>query len=183
MDMFEKAKNVGEKMMSSAKNVKDTIYNTTKEQSELASLSVQKTVIERKMSEYYAEIGKKYVDYVTTGDVSVPFDVSEVMDKMQPELDKLKDIKNTIAEKELEVKKVNEERAYQKAKEEFDFEKAKFDQALNMNVLNEEEYQQKMSVAQRKLDNYAALRRIELQYEMDIISKEEYEQKKKEILK
>lgn len=187
MDMFEKAtkvvKNVSGNVMSSAKTVGTSIYSSTKEQSELASLNIQKSVIEKKLTESYAEIGKRYVVYIDKCDGDVAFDVNDLLDAMQPDLEKLADIKTQIAEKELQIKQANEERAQKKAQDEYEAEKRKLDKALDMEIITDEEYAEKLQFAKRKLDNYEILRKIQLQLEMGIISKNEYNEKINNILK
>lgn len=185
-DMFEKAtkaaKNVGGNVFSSAKNLGNSLYNSTKEQSELASLNVQQSVIEKKLNHFYAEIGRRYVEYIERCDGEVSFEVEDVLDQMKPELEKLEEVKVQIAEKEAQIKQNNEEKARKKAREEFDAKKTKLDKAAAMEIISEEEYQEKLAAAQKKFDNYEILRKIDMQLEMGIISKEEHAEKVKNIL-
>lgn len=186
MDMFEKAsktaKNVGETVISSAKTFGTSLYSFTKEQSELTSLNVQKSVIEKKLEESYAEIGKRYVAYISECTASTVFDVNDILDTMSPELEKLNEVKAQIQEKELQIKQASEERAKKKAQDEFDEEKSKLDKALEMDIITEEEYTAKLETARRKIDNYDKLRKIELQLDMGIITRVEYEEKVKNVL-
>lgn len=186
MDMFEKAtkavKNAGESVIGSAKNIGNSIYNSTKEQRELAGLKVQKSVIERKLQDSYAEIGKKYVEYTANSNGEVVFDVSDILDEMQPNLEKIVEIDAIVAEKELNIKREEELRLQKKAQDEYDIEKAKLDKALEMDIISQGEYSEKMRVVQRKFDNYEQIRKIEMQLHMGIISKEEYHDKINKLL-
>lgn len=186
MDMFEKAsqvaKNVGENVISSAKNIGNSLYSSTKEQSELAGLNVQKNVIEKKLTDYYTEIGRRYVSYIEKCDGEMTFDVEDLLETMRPELEKLNEVKCQIAEKEAQIKEANEERAQKKALDEFEAEKCKLDQALQMDIITAEEHFEKLQAAQRKLDNYEMLRKIDLQLQMGIITKAEHDEKIKNIL-
>lgn len=175
MDLFSKASRV-------AKSVGTSIYSSTKEQSELAGLRVQAAVVEKQLDAYYMEIGKKYMDYVQKCETDTVFDVKDIMDQMQPDLEKLADIKLQISEKEEEIKKNNQERDKKKAVEEFETVKKKLDKALEMEIITELEYSIKLDAAQKKLDNYDELRKIELQYQMDIITKSEYDEKIKSLI-
>lgn len=175
MDMFEKA-------TRAAKNLGASIYSTTKEQSELASLNVQKSVVEKKLNESYAEIGKRYVEYIDRCESEVAFNVDDIIEKMQPDLEKLTDIKLQIAEKEGQIKQNNEEKAQKKAQDDFEFEKSKLDKALAMDIITQEEYSKKIAAAKIKLENYDMLRKIELQLEMGIITRDEYNEKINAIL-
>lgn len=186
MEIFDKvnkvAKNVGDNVGSIAKNVGNTLSNVTKEQSELASLNVQKNVIEKKLESSYAEIGKRYVEFVENCREGVTFEVDDVMEKMRPELDKLANLKLQIEEKEMEIKQNNIDKAFKKAQDEYDAEKKKLDKAIELDIISAEEYDEKLAVAQKKLDNFELLRKVKMQYDMDIITKEEYNEKVKKIL-
>lgn len=176
MDMFEKATKV-------AKNLGSNIYNTTKDQSELASLNVQKSLVEKKLHDSYAIIGERYVDYVSKCDTGVVFNVDDVLELIQPELEKLSNIKAQILEKNEQIKSASEEKAYKKAEEEFANEKARLDKALAMDIITTAEYYTKLDIAQMKLNNYDLIKKIDAQYEMGIITKEEHDEKINRLLK
>lgn len=186
MDMFEKAakvaKNVGGNVVNSAKNIGTSIYSTTKEQSELASYNVQKHVIEKKLEDSYMEIGKRYVNYINQCEGNAAFDVEDILEKMRPELEKLDEVKASIAKKEQEIKEANEAKSRKKAEDEYEAEKGKLDKALAMDIIDEEEYTAKLNVVRLKLDNYDILRKIDMQLEMGIITKEEHAAKVKNII-
>jgi len=182
MDMFEKVKEVSGNVIGSAKIIGTSIYSTSKEQSELAGMKVQKSVIEKKLKEYYAVIGKRYVEYMDSADGSDTFDVSDILEEMQPDIDNLKEIIVTLANKEENAKKEEEERRQKKAQSDFEIDKAKLDKALSMDVISQKEYDEKLSVVQKKLDNYEQLRKIDMQLQMDIITKEEHMEKVNRLL-
>lgn len=77
MDFFDKTSKV----------VKE-IGNVTKEQTELANLKIQKAAIEKKLESQYAEIGKRYVAYVADSFRTEQFDVSDVLEAINPDLEK-----------------------------------------------------------------------------------------------
>ncbi len=187
MDFFDKAtrvaKNVGDNVVNSAKSVGTTIYNATKEQSELASLNVQLAAVERKLEADYCEIGKRYVEYIGVCETGAAFDVDDIIAKMQPNLEKKAELKTQICEKETQIKESNAQKAKKKAVEEYEVEKNKLEKALEMDIITKEEYEAKLAAAQKKLDNYEQLRKVKMQLEMDIISRKEYEAKVHEILK
>ena len=182
MDMFDKASKVAKKVSDSAKTIGSNLYSTTKDQTEMASLNVQKSVIEKKLDSSYAKIGRRYVEYVAKCDTESVFTVDDLLEQMKPELEKLEEVKVKIAEKDQQIKLANEEKAQKKAQEEFALEKKKLDKALELEIIALNEYESKLAIAQRKLDHYDLLRKYELQFEMDIISKEEYEEKVKAVL-
>lgn len=182
MDLFDKAtrvaKSVGDNVVNSAKSV----YSSTKEQNELAGLNIQKAAIEKKLNISYAEIGKRYVEYVGLCDTGEVFQVEDILEDMKPDLEKLEEVKTEIAQMEAVIKQNNMEKLQKKAEEEFLDVKKKLDKALQMDVISDEDYEVKLAAAKKKLDNYEVLHKLEVQYDMDIITKEEYKEKVKEIL-
>lgn len=187
MDMFEKAtkvvKEVGENVIDSAKNIGNSIYSTSKEQSELAGLKVQKSVMEKRLEDSYAKIGKRYVEYINNSDGNEAFDISDIFEIMQPDLDKLNEIVAILQEKDIEAKKEEEEKYRKKALDEYEAQKAKLDKALEMEIIEQDEYDAKLAVEQKKYDNYDRLRKIDMQLQMGIITEEEHAEKANNILK
>lgn len=186
MDMFSKAaktaKEVGDNVITSAKDFGENVYNTTKGQSELASMNIQKTVLEKKLEDSYAQIGKRYVEYMANCEGGEAFDVSDICEAMAPQLEKLNQIKDQIAKKEAAVKEEIAQKAKKKAQDEFDSVKVRLDKALAMDIVSREEYDAKLMAAQKRLDNYDLLRKIDMQLDMGIINKEEYKEKIAKVL-
>lgn len=184
--MFEKAtktvKEVGGNVIDSAKSIGTTIYSTSKEQSEIAGLKVQKSVIEKKLQESYASIGKRYFEYINDSEGQDSFDVSDIIEQMQPEIEKIKEIDNALLEKELNEKKMEEEKRHKKALDAYESDKGRLDRALELEIISQEEYDEKMVVVKKKYDNYEQLRKIDLQLQMGIIDREEHEMKINKIL-
>ena len=48
---------------------------------------------------------------------------------------------------------------------------------MELDILTQEEYQEKLAVIKKKYDNYDRLRKIDMQLQMGIISKEEHKEK------
>lgn len=186
MDIFDKAtkkaKEIGNSVANTALNVGNTITNVTKEQGELASLKLQRSNLDKKLDASYAVIGRRYMEYVQNCDTEVTFDVSDVIERMQTELDKLAEINQQIADIEQQIRDNNAEKEKKKAQDQFDSEKKKLDKALELDIISQDEYEAKLAVAQKKFDNFEQLRKVEAQLEMDIITKAEYEEKVKNIL-
>ena len=182
MDLFNKATKVAREVGNSVVNAGNVLSNATREQTELANLKIQKSALDRKMEGQYAEIGKRYVAYISNMFNTRPFDVQDVLDAMQPNLEKLSEIDSQIADKEKAIKENNAERDRKRAQEQYEAEKKKLDKARELDVITEEEYQVKLTSAQKKLDNFDLLRKVEMQYDMEIITKEEYEEKVRNIL-
>ncbi len=174
--------NLFDKTTRAVKEVGSTIGNATREQTELANLKIQKAAIEKKLESKYAEIGKRYVTYISDTFQVGAFDVTDILDEMNPDLEKLSEIVEQTTQKEQQVRQNSMERERKKAQEHFDSEKKKLDKARELDVISEEEYDEKLAKAMKKLENFDILKKIQMQYEMEIITREEYEEKVKNIL-
>ena len=182
MDLFNKATKVAREVGNTVGSAGSVLGSATREQTELANLKIQKSALDRKMESQYAEIGKRYIAYVSNTFNTRPFDVQDVLDAMQPNLEKVAEIDAQIAQKERVIKESNAERDRKKAQDQYEAEKKKLDRAMELDVITAEEYNAKLTAAQKRLDNYELLRKVEMQYDMDIITKEEYEEKVRSIL-
>ena len=174
MGILDKAlktvKNVGDSLVESATNVGSSAGTSVQDNAELNSLKMQINVIEQELDAAYVQIGKKYVDYVVkTGDMG-NLDVSDLLTMMDPKLTRKQELEEQLVELEKRMKQnaVLREKAKVEAEE-----KTKLDRALAMDVITQDEYNFKISVAKKKVDNFEEIRRIEQQCEMGIITKEE----------
>jgi len=182
MDLFNRATRVAREVGNSVVNAGNAIGSATKEQTELANLKIQKGTLDKRMEVQYAEIGKRYIAYVTNTFNTQPFDVQDILDEMQPNLEKLSEIESQIMEKERQIKESNAERDRKKAQEQYESARKKLDKARELDIITEEEYAAKLTAAKKKLDNFELLHKIEMQYDMEIITKEEYEEKVRSLL-
>lgn len=184
--MFEKAtkavKEVSETVIDSAKTFGTYIYNSSKEQGEIASLKIQKASHEKALQEFYAMIGRRYCDYVKLENTPIPFDARDIVSQMQQEIEELNIIDAALLQKEINAKKQEEERRQKKAQDSYDTNKSQLDKALEMEIITQEEYDEKMKKVQRRFDNYEQLRKIDLQLQMGIIDQEEHDQKVEKVL-
>ncbi|MPN59368.1 hypothetical protein SDC9_207089 [bioreactor metagenome] len=104
-------------------------------------------------------------------------DVSDILTVLDPKM-----IRKTELEKELvEIQKRIKDQMIIKEKnaleEKFKKEKEKLDAALAMEVISEYEYNEKINQHRKRLDNFEAIKKIEQQYELEIISIEEKDYK------
>jgi len=149
MGLFDKvtktASNIGGSVLKSASNVGSSAAVAAQEQSELVALKSQINVIEQELNSSYIQIGRKYVDYVIASGDMPGIDVSDILKLIDPKISKKQELEKKIIELEKEIKSKNVLREKQQAEEEFLAEKAKLDKALGMDLLSQEEYDQKIA--------------------------------------
>lgn len=181
MDILDKAvkvaKEVGNTVVSTAANVGNTISTVTKEQTDLASMKIQRNSLEKNIQKIYAIIGKKYMECVEDNAITLMDGIEEEVASLKADMETLEDINQQLAARDNKSVQNNLAKDKKKAEEKFEAEKDKLDKALAMDILSQEEYDEKLACAQKKLDLYEAVRKIDLQYEMQIIDKEEHDEK------
>ena len=105
------------------------------------------------------------------------FDVSDFLTIIKQDQAKKKELEAQLAEVEKRAKQNALIREKTKAEEAFEQEKGVLDKALAMEILSKEEYEQKLNIAKKKVDNFEEIKKIEQQFEMGIITKEEKDEK------
>lgn len=185
MGLFDKVvqtgKNIGNAATSVATSVGSSAMTSAKEQTELTGLKAEVNVIEKELDASYALIGKRYVDYVVASGEMPGIDVSDLLKLMDPKLERKQELEQKIIELEKKIKEQGVLREKQQAQAEFDAEKSKLDKALGMGILDQVDYDSKVAVLQKKLDNFEIIRKLDQQVDMGIITKEEKEAKLFEI--
>ncbi len=185
MALFDKitktASNLGSSVMNTATKVGAGAAVAAQEQAELVSLKSQINVIEQELTAAYAQIGRKYVNHVLATGEMPGIDVSDVLKLIDPKLSKKQELEAEIIKLEKEIKEKTVLREKQHAEELYLAEKDKLDKALAMDILSQEDYDVKLAVARKKVDNFEAIRKVEQQAEMGLITKEEKEAKIREL--
>lgn len=105
------------------------------------------------------------------------FDVSDFLTIIRQDQAKKKELEDQLAEVEKRAKQNALIREKTKAEEAFEREKGVLDKALDMEILSKEEYEQKLNIARKKVENFEEIKKIEQQFEMGIITKEEKDEK------
>ena len=185
MAFFDKltqtASNVGKNVASSAAKVGSSATVVAQEQTELVQLKSQVNVINQELDSLYVQIGRRYVDHVLeTGDMP-GIDVSDLLKLMDPKMTKKKELEEEIIKLEKEIKNKSILREKQQAEADYLAEKAKLDKALAMELMSQDDYNEKLAVAKKKYDNFEEIRKVQQLADMNLISKEEKEAKIKEL--
>ena len=185
MGLFDKvtktAANVGKSTLNTATKVGSNIGVAAQDQSELAGLKMQLNAVEQELDASYIQVGRKYVDYVVETNEMPGIDVSSLLKLMKPKMEQKKELQAKIVELEKKIKDQNMLREREAAEAEFIREKDKLDKALQMDVLTQADYDAKLAIARKKLDNFEEIKRVEKQLEMNLITKEEYAAKMQDL--
>lgn len=138
-------------------------------------------------SEVIDEVKEEAIDEVKAEaaadeDEEPVFDVSDFLTIIKQDQAKKKELENQLAEVEKRAKQNTLLREKTKAEESFEQEKGVLDKALAMEIISKEEYEQKLNIARKKVENFEEIKKIEQQFEMGIITKEEKDEKINAIL-
>lgn len=141
-----------------------------KDQATISALKMEISGIEEEINTAYVQVGRRYVDYVIKTGEMVGIDVSDILKVLDPKMTRIEEIKKEIIQLERKMKDSEIVREKEKAEQEFLVEKEKLDKALTMELISQEEYNEKIKIAQKKVDNFEELRKIEQKYEIGLIS-------------
>lgn len=162
----------------------ETAENEAAEATE--SSEVIDEVKEEAIDEVKAEAADETVDEAkeeaADEDEETVFDVSDFLTIIKQDQAKKKELENQLAEVEKRAKQNTLLREKTKAEESFEQEKGVLDKALAMEIISKEEYEQKLNIARKKVENFEEIKKIEQQFEMGIITKEEKDEKINAIL-
>lgn len=184
MSFFDKVKmqanNLGNTISNATTKLSDELFSTNTDE-KIISINSEIDDIMKELELAYAEIGKNYVEYITKSDKEPQIDVSDTLKRIQPKLKRKEELENEIVniEKSLKDKFVMQEKS--EVQKMFDIEKEKFDKALKLEVISQEEYDEKIAKAKIKLINFDEIRKIQKQYDMKLISKDEMQEKLSEL--
>lgn len=189
-DKVERIKNKSKKKIEKVKNstadmvtdAASAVATVAKEQTELATLKSEINVIDKDLNASYSMVGRKFVEYVAETQEMPGIDVSDILKWIDPKVTRKKELEAEVIEVEKRNKEQKLLREKQQAEQDFINEKEKLDKALAMEIIDEDIYNSKLSAQKKKLDNFEAIRKLELQVDMGIITEEEKNAKLYEIL-
>ncbi|MFR0757327.1 MAG: hypothetical protein ACLSHV_12330 [Hominisplanchenecus sp.] len=139
----------------------ETAENEAAEATE--SSEVIDEVKEEAIDEVKAEAADETVDEAkeeaADEDEEPVFDVSDFLTIIKQDQAKKKELENQLAEVEKRAKQNTLLREKTKAEESFEQEKGVLDKALAMEIISKEEYEQKLNIARKKVENFEEIKK------------------------
>lgn len=169
-----KAEDVAETVDEAKEEAADETIDEVKAEDTVETINEEKEVSKEPAEDKVAEESDE--------DEEPVFDVSDFLTIIKQDQAKKKELENQLAEVEKRAKQNTLLREKTKAKESFEQEKGVLDKALAMEIISKEEYEQKLNIAKKKVENFEEIKKIEQQFEMGIITKEEKDEKINAIL-
>ena len=169
-----KAEDVAETVDEAKEEAADETIDEVKAEDTAETIDEEKEVSEEPAEDKVAEESDE--------DEEPVFDVSDFLTIIKQDQAKKKELENQLAEVEKRAKQNTLLREKTKAEESFEQEKGVLDKALAMEIISKEEYEQKLNIEKKKVENFEEIKKIEQQFEMGIITKEEKDEKINAIL-
>lgn len=169
-----KAEDVAETVDEAKEEAADETIDEVKAEDTAETIDEEKEVFKEPAEDKVAEESDE--------DEEPVFDVSDFLTIIKQDQAKKKELENQLAEVEKRAKQNTLLREKTKAEESFEQEKGVLDKALAMEIISKEEYEQKLNIARKKVENFEKIKKIEQQFEMGIITKEEKDEKINAIL-
>lgn len=169
-----KAEDAAETVDEAKEEAADETIDEVKAEDTAETIDEEKEVFEEPAEDKVAEESDE--------DEEPVFDVSDFLTIIKQDQAKKKELENQLAGVEKRAKQNTLLREKTKAEESFEQEKGVLDKALAMEIISKEEYEQKLNIARKKVENFEEIKKIEQQFEMGIITKEEKDEKINAIL-
>lgn len=138
-------------------------------------------MIDQELDSSFVQVGRRYVDYVVASQEMPGIDISDILKLIEPKMEQKQELEKKIIALEKKIKDNAVLREKQMAEQVYLEEKSKLDKALAMDIISQDEYDVKLAVAKKKYDNFEQIRKVEQQYDMKLITKEERDAKIKEL--
>ena len=122
-------------------------------------------------------VGKKYIEYLMVMDKEPEVDLDAEIRRILPNVKRREEIEDEIAELKASEMQNQFTEEFNAVQQEYFMQKRKLDQALRGGIINQSEYNAKISAYKSRVENFEEIRRIRAQYDMDIISKDEMKRK------
>jgi hypothetical protein len=172
---FLKGNKWTKKIGKSVNSISGLIFQSN-EQNEMDKLNAEKKVLESDIEGAYVSIGRQVVKN-KKADVSLDSGIESFITAIDEKLKQIERVNNQIID--IKKKLINQTILQEKEnlQKEYEKEKAKLEEALNMDLITQEEFNEKLNERKKYIDNFDEIRRIKKQYEMNIISKDEMDRK------
>jgi len=168
MAFFSNLKNTANSVGKSAMNVVNTGATDAKESAELAEIKRELSTIDADINSGYAQIGKKFVDYVKKTGEMPGVDVSDVLKMLEPKFDRRDELNAMVVE--IEKRKKDRTLLQEKSavESEVQAEIDKLSKALAMDLISQDEYDMKVTRLNKRVENFEAIKKAEQKCAMGI---------------
>lgn len=173
---FQIAEQISSLAAKGAAMIASAPFQKQEDSQEKKRLRTQMDALQKELDKQYADLGKQYVDSLSDGSASKN-DIDTAVQMIRQKKESLSKLEKELME--IEKSTINNRIFVEKqqALETFNAELAKLEKAVSMEVMSQEEFNEKRSALQRRMDNFEAIKRIEIQQEMGIITREEKDRK------
>ncbi len=170
----QSAKNISASMAKSSNRAGNQDNdNTPQESEELTYIKSQIETINRELEDAYNRIGRKIVAHVVKNRNAVGIDVSDILYIVEPKLNKKGELEKEFIKLEKENIKNDIVDEKELAEEKYFAEKANLDRELALSILSKKEYDEKLELARKRIDNFEEICCIEKEERLGFITTEE----------
>ncbi len=173
-------------LFDNIKGLKDSISKTAtvnSEQAKLSKINKEISTINSEIDSACTQIGKRFLEYVLETNEMPEIDVSDILKMLDPKMSRKVELEKEVIEIQKRLKDSMILQEKRKVEEDFILEKEKLDKALAMDLISQDEYNEKINNYRKRLDNFEEIKKIEQQYDFGIITLEEKNQKINLIIK
>ena len=182
MAFFDNIKNMKDSITKAATDVTNNISVVNEEQRNLSKINTELSTLNKEIDSACTQIGRKYLEYVIENQEMPGIDISDILKALDPKMSRKEELEKEVIEIQKRLKDQTIVQEKNAAEQDFRRQKVKLDKALAMDVISQQEYDEKILVARRRVDNFEQIKKIEQQYELGIISESEKNMKISQLL-
>lgn len=147
--------------------------SSAKTAAKISAIKMELNSLEEEFGHLYVIVGKKYIDYLIETDSDPDIDVEQEIKAIIPLIERRTQLERELDELEEADDQSTLMEDIRRARDDYDTQKRKLDQALRRKIITQEEYDEKLEQYQIRLDRFNEVKRLKTQYDMKIITKEE----------
>lgn len=156
-------------------------YVKQEKEMRLTNLKKELQTIDNDLDAAYMQIGRRFMERARKTNDLCGLEIKDILHMMSPKMEKKKELEKQILAIKKGILEMDFLREKEKAELEYQEEKTKLDNALEMDILTRQEYEERLNVARKKAYNFDEIRRIKQQYDMGLISLDEKNEKIKQL--
>lgn len=152
-------------------------YMKLQKETEITNLKREIQTVENDLDAAYIQIGRRFMEKAERTNDYCGLEIQDILRVMQPKIERKRELDRQLVMTEKSIREIDILREKEKADLEFQDEKSKLDKALAMDVLTQQEYDQRLNVAKKKAYNFEEIRRVNQQFDMKLITEKERDER------
>lgn len=180
-NLLNVGKNLGSQIGNALSNTRDQTFVSAKNSAKRSSIEMEIGMLEQDLNLAYTSIGRIYVEHLIATRTAPTIPIKETLVQVLTKMKQKKILEEELAELELQDQTQMLMAEKMKYEQEFLEKRTKLEKALSLGLISEEEFSEKINQNRVRLQNFEAIKKIELQHKFGVIDEDEKTAKLKKL--